>query len=213
MLDIRAEEKTLTFKVSTKPGVVSAFSFPFKEGLPFCLKSIKWSYGIPPGVSDTYGWPKIPLQVTIDTICSQQTESPVVFTTPIVLRGVTGSVLNQAQLPVDLCLQFVGLLISGEFGHLTDHQIGAYASLDSSQRSMLALPLLMNSLNMASQEFVLGGPAETKSLPQLPDKKVNGEDQLSLLIGDLFQLSSSLKLPTDSLVSLAEALIKKGWAR
>jgi len=211
MLNIRAEEKIMSFKVAAKPGATTPFALPFKDNFPFCIKSIKWNYMVSPGVSDPtgYGWPKIPLEVTVDTICSSETSSPVNFATPIVMRGVTGSVCNRTHLPVELCLQFIGLLVSGDISGLPDQQIAAYASLDTSQRGLLALPQLLGTIpgNMLSL------PEDNKPLPALTSKETSLEDKLSLLIGDLFQAAVSLKIPLENLPQLAEVLVKKGWAR
>jgi len=209
MLNIRAEEKNMSFKVATKPGATTPFVLPFKDNLPFCIKSIKWNYMVSAGVSDPtgYGWPKIPLEVTVDAICNGETASPVIFTTPIVMRGVTGSVCNRTHLPVELCIQFIGLLVSGDISGLPDQQIAAYASLDASQRGLLALPHL------------LGATTNIMSLPEnkqplaLTTKETSSEDKVSLMIGDLFQAAVSLKIPLENLPQLAEVLVKKGWAR
>lgn len=210
MLNIRAEEKVMSFKVATRPGATTPFVLPFKDNLPFCIKVIRWNYMVSPGVSDPtgYGWPKIPLEVTVDTICNSETASPVSFVTPVVMRGVTGSICNRTHLPVELCLQFVGLIVSGDIAGLLDHQIAAYASLDSSQRGLLALPQLMGMVpNMLSL-------AETpRAMPALTSNEISSEDKLSLLIGDLFQAAVGLKIPLENLPQLAEILIKKGWAR
>jgi hypothetical protein len=208
MLNIRAEEKVLTYKVSTKSGSTTPFVFSFKNELPFCIKSIKWNYSIPPGTVDSsgYGWPKVPLEITVDTICEEETASPVTFTTPVVARGVSGTVKNRAHLPVELCIQFVGLLVSGDLAGLPDQQIAAFASLDSSQRGMLALPHLLGNNPMHSLP-------ESKPMAALPAKENTAEDKLSLMIGDIFQAAKTLKLPMENLSQLAEALVQKGWAR
>jgi hypothetical protein len=211
MLNVRAEEKTITFKVTTKAGVTTPFAFPFKDNMPFCIKSIKWNYMVPQGVSDPsgYGWPKVPLEITVDTICDGETASPVIFNTPIVMRGVTGSVCNRSHLPVELCIQFVGLLVSGDISGLHDQQIAAYASLDNSQRGLLALPQLLGNVSGG----MLSLPEISKPLPALATKETPLEDKVSLLIGDLFQAAITLKIPLENLPQLAEALIKKGWSR
>lgn len=210
MLNIRAEEKIMSFKVATKPGATTPFSLPFKDNLPFCIKVIKWNYMVSPGVSDStgYGWPKIPLEVTVDTICDGETASPVSFVTPVVMRGVTGSVCNRTHLPVELCLQFVGLAVSGDIAGLLDQQIAAYASLDSSQRGLLALPQLMGAV-----PGMLSLTEAPNTMPALTSSEISSEDKLSLLIGDLFQAAVGLKIPLENLPQLAEILIKKGWAR
>lgn len=209
MLNIRAEEKTFSFNISTKAGKVTPFLFQFRNELPLCIKTIKGNYGIPPGVSDPsgYGWPKIPLQITVDTICTDETASPIVFSTPVIAREVSGTIKNMAHLPVELCIQFTGLLVSGDIAGLHDQQIAAFASLDATQRGMLALPHLLTNAGAA---FAL---PEAKPVAALTSKENTAEDKLSLMIGDLFQATAELKIPTDSLPRLAEILIKKGWAR
>jgi len=210
MLNIRAEEKILTYKVTTRPGTTTPFVFPLKNELPFCIKSIKWNYSIPPGATDPsgYGWPKVPLEITIDTICNDETASPISFATPVIVREVAGSIKNRAHLPVELCIQFIGLLVSGDLAGLPDQQIAAFMSLDASQRGLLALPHLLG--NNSQQMYSL---TEAKPMAALTSKESSPEDKLSLLLGDLFQIAVALKIPVESLPQLAEALIKKGWSR
>jgi len=207
-MNLRAEEKTISFKITTNPGSVTPFAFSiFKQNTPICVKTIKWSYEVPSYVRDVsgYGWPKKPLLVTIENVCNDEAASPITFVTPVVLREISGVIKNNAHLQVDLCLQINGLLLSGDaLREFSDEQLGAYAALDTVQRSMLTL---QNSVNLIT------------ALPDSKNKALalttnnNASDRLSLMIGDLFQIFSVENIPTDKVLKIANTLIEHGWTK
>lgn len=202
-MQLRLESKTFYYQVETKPGVICPFAFTFKDNLPFSISLIKWSYSIPSSVNDGYGWPKTPLEVTVDNICEAERGCPVQLTTPVVARSVTGSVKNFSHLPVNLCIQFQGSLVVGDVSHLTDEQIAIYTSLDGTQRALLSLPQLGQ--NLLGLPTTINENAEPKALPT--------SDCNALLLGDLFEASGEGLVQVEKIKQLSEHLLKKGWRR
>lgn len=213
MLNLRLEEKTFTYKVTTKPGQIATFSFIFKDGLPLSIRQIRWSYSIPGSVSDGYGWPKTPLRVSIDNLCTDETSSPLDFSnTPVVAPGATGCVKNESHIPVDLCLHFQGLLVMGDVTGLTSEQIALYSTLDTSQRAALAFG--MSSPGMPALGVTPAAtPALTERAAPALTQRESTQDQESLMAGDLFLASKSGIIPVDAITALSEFLLGRGWKR
>lgn len=207
--------KSFELKVNVEPGQHNVAQVSLHHRV-LCIESLEWRYSIDPhdkrSQESNYGWPKQPLQVTIDGCCSNETSSPQSFKPPIVKRDrVEVKVYNPSALPVTLAITVTGTLATpGENYHVSDQELQGYCMLDDNARGMLALQAASDSLHsLGSAE------AQTQALP-LPQEEPKAlayerptNELKSLMIGDLMQSKIDIK----DVIALTDYLLDKGWSR
>jgi len=206
-MQLKFVERNLTYVVPTKPNQVTPFSFALKHDR-FCLKQIKWTYSIPT-ITDNYGWPRVPLRVSIESICQDEVGNPIVLTIPQVVDQFVGSVRNESTIPVNLTLSFDGIFVSGPgLAELDAHYLANFCMLEPAQKALLQIKQF-HALEANSNSPLM---LEEKTSRQLTMKH---EDRSSILIGDLVQLISDneIEIKISDLKKIADGLINRGWTR
>jgi hypothetical protein len=204
----------------------------FQPGELFCLLKVSWKYEVKT-VTDNYGWPKAPLNISIQDAFTSETSSPQIFSPPKIIREkLEINIINPSPLEVVLHLKCFGTLVAPKANEiLSDKEILGYVLLDDSQKGMLALSEtivdnLEERLGVDLRKSLPAGQAgslesipkllQTGAVKALPGSDQNlqektDEDLKSLLIGDLVVAQTSLAL--DEITKLAEILIQKNWKK
>jgi len=229
----------LTFPINTGSGASTAYSHDLNGG-SFCLKRAEWRYSVPGGQLDDYGWPKVPMQISINGAMQDQTASPVVISPPALLKNkVEVSISNPSSLQVTIHLTITGTLVTpiGDSA-LTSKEMLGYSLLDDSQKGMLALEeaatdrmrehLKQLGFDSQTQEQIMLGQSNTSNInpSALPSAVIKAldtesnntkkpEELKSLLVGDLvqFKLTNSSEITLDEIQALSDYLLSKEWKK
>lgn len=211
------EQKTLRFPIEVKPGSAETLQHELGDAV-FCLEKASWKYSINPDNAGDYGWPKVPMRVTVADAFSDETGSPHTFSPPKLLRSIDINVINPASIPVTTSIILEGTLVTPNFGEvLPSHkEIMGYVSLSPSQRGMLVLngQMLMQMSQqvraITGQEPLLLGQDSIKALAT---SDFDEDLLISLLIGDLAMCELETPLELDVIRKISKDLISKGWKR
>lgn len=135
-------ETKLSFEIGVDPGKSNKHVHKLPTGGALCLKKAEWKYGVDAGQLDSYGWPRSPLKISINSALKDQTASPAIFSPPELLRDeVEISISNPSTLRVTVHITIYGVIVAPMAGEplLSDKEILGYSLLDDSQKGMLAL--------------------------------------------------------------------------
>jgi len=211
------EQKTLQFPIEVKSGLAETFQHGLGDAV-FCLEKVSWKYSVHEGRAGDYGWPKVPMRVTLADAFSDETGSPQTFSPPKLLRSIDINIINPASIPVTTNLILEGTLVTPNLGELLPSykEILGFVSLSPSQRGMLALNGQML-IQMSQQIRAITGK-ESLSLGQdavkaLPTSDIDEDVLKSLLIGDLATCNLETPLELDVILKISKDLISKGWKR
>lgn len=230
------EETTLKFPITCPRGIVTAHKISLDGGY-FCLKYMEWRYGVAGGQKDDdgYGWPKVPMQISVNNAINAKTESPVIFSPPTILRDeITIQINNPSALAVTVHLIMRGVKVSPTDGSpiLSDKEILGYSLLDDTQKGMLALQeaaadrldehLKQLGFDTNFRTLALGGHFSGEDLKALTmqttgvaEESKSTEELTSLLVGDLvkFKLNSNSTISLEEIQSLASFLLERSWRK
>ena len=137
----RFQESTLVFAVTVNPGTDGIHLHELNGGV-FCLKHAGWKYSVGGGQIDPYGWPKVPMRISINNAVIEQTASPIVLSPPAILSPrIEVKIHNPSNLRVTIHLTIKGELAVPIDGSpsLSEKEVLGYSLLDDSQKGMLAL--------------------------------------------------------------------------
>jgi hypothetical protein len=223
------EDRELNFKVSVDGGCQQNHEIRLEPEQVFCIIEISWKYEVKDN-TNSYGWPKIPVKVSIPDILSDTTSSPHTFSPARFLRqNYTLVLCNSSDINVVVHFTLKGTLVTPKDGAvISDKEILGYSLLDDNYKGMLALgESVVDGLEAKlgvdlRQQKALPGqlPQTSRQLPgqttkALTDSEYSKEVLISLLIGDLIILQDGLnsKIDTSELRNLASLLVEKGWRR
>ena len=209
------EEKEYTFKVSVDSGNSRDHRIELEPEQFLGIAEVGWKYEVPES-TNAYGWPRIPVRISIPGVLSDTVSSPHEFS-PVRLIKERANIVLQNNSEVDVVVHFniKGTLVTPKSGmDVSENEILGYTMLDSSHKGMLALSGAFGQTpNALTGQDPLA--LEQKQEKALPDSQLERSALLSLLIGDLFLLQEELdvEIGSSDLKKLAELLLDKGWKR
>jgi len=106
------QETLLEFSITAQSGVTETHVNNFPENAVFCVRSAEWKYSVPGGQLDPYGWPKVPMRVSIENAMKEQIASPQSFSPPAIARDkLSTQVINTSAVSVTVLMKVSGLLV------------------------------------------------------------------------------------------------------
>jgi len=127
--------------VKTTPHSVGVDIKALKDNESFWIQKASWEYSTPATQIGSYGWPKKPLRLTINSVVTDQISSPLTFAAPRPCYGeIKATAKNDSDVSVLLHLSLDGISVTTKPNSgITEKEILGYLLLDDSQKGMLAL--------------------------------------------------------------------------